>query len=264
MSSTALVASAIIAIPLAFAFLYVGMRIHRRGRIEKQPAHLWFAAFWVGIGTYALAEALWSLAYAAGRSPLPFALFVLHVKIVASVVGFGGLVSYLLAIHATDARLRGVVVGAYGVILAITETFYSWRGPIGQEAHTWGVGLVYARNAVEPWWTILLLVLFLPPFLASVSYARLLRHTRDPVIRYRIAMTSASLFLFFVPLFAGWRAGDWPWWGAAEKALAGGMAAGIFLALWPPAAIRARIGKGRDGHPRKDDSALRQRANELI
>lgn len=253
--------SSLVELPVAIAFLVVGTKFHRRGRIEGQPTLLFFAAFWVGIGGYALVESAWALSYLAGLHAMPVALFVLHMKIVASVVAFAGLVSFVLSIHGADKRVRGVVVGAYGILLALVETFYSWRDPIGQKASTWGIQLVYANNAVEPWWTLVLVLLFVPPLVAALFYAALLRITREREQRYRIALTSASLLLFFAPLLLGWRAGDWPWWGAVEKALAIAMAAGIVLATWPPAGVRAWLSEERAV---ARDLELRQRALELI
>lgn len=261
MAEAAFVASALIELPLAVAFLVVAARIHKRARLDSQPALLLFAAFWVGIGGYAIVESLWSILYMLGLAPMPVALLVLQLKLVATVAGFAGLVSYILAIRGVDGRVCGLVLGAYGVVLALTETFYTWRGPIGQRPATWGMQLVYARNDVEPWWTLLLLVLFLPPFLAALYYATLLRHTRERELRYRIALTSVSLLLFFAPLFVGWRAGDWVWWGAVEKLLAVAMAGGIVLAMWPPPALRAWLAEERPG---ARDELLLRRAHELL
>ena len=233
------VASAFLQLPVALALLVVGAKLHRRSRLSGQPAFAWFAAFWVGIGTYALVEALWSVAWLAGFQRLEVGLFALHMKIVASCVGFAGLVAYLLSIHGRDKRIIAVVVGAYSIVAALAETFYSWRAPVAQEPGVWGMRLLYAVNDTQPWWTLVVLMLFLPPFLAAISYATLLRHARDPAIRYRIALTSASLLLFFAPLAIGWRSGGAPWWGGVEKALGILMTIGIVLALWPPPAVRA-------------------------
>lgn len=257
-------ASAALGWPLAIAFLVVGTKLHRRGRLERRPALMFFAAFWVGLGAYALAESAWSMLHLAGLSPLPVALLVLHVKLVATVVGFAGLVTYLLSIHEADPRLRGLVLGAYGVLLALTATFYTWRGPIDQAPHTWGMRLVYANNDVEPWWTLLLILLFVPPFVATISYASLLRQARDPELRYRIKLTSASLFLFFAPLLFGWRAGNLPWWGAVEKALAIAMAVGIVLAKWPPPRVRRWLARQPMVDFERVESELQRRASDLI
>lgn len=264
MPGAMLLASVVVTLPLALAFLVVGARFHRRSREEKQPALLLFAAFWVGVGLYGLAEALWILAWLAGVSSLPVALLVLHLKIVATVGGFAGLVGYLLAIRGVDRRIIGAIFGSYALVLAVVETFYSWRTPVGQEAGSWGMSLVYLENATEPWWSMLLVLLFVPPLLASLSYALLLRTTDDPTVRYRIALTSASLFLFFAPLFLGWRAGGFPWWGGVEKGLSALMALGVILATWPPSRVRKRLAAMPVVERAVRDAALKRRAMELV
>lgn len=238
MAGAAFVTSAFLQLPLAIALLVVGAKIHQRSRQEERPALAWFSAFWVGIGAYALVEDLWMLSYLAGLDSLVVGHLVLHVKIVASCVGFAGLVAYLMSIHGRDRRLIAVVVGAYVVVAALVETYYSWRQPIAQEPGTWGMRLLYVVNDTQPWWTLIVLLLFLPPFIAAIFYATLVRHAREPALRYRITLTSWSLMLFFAPLILGWRAGGFPWWGGVEKILGVLMTIGIVLSLWPPPTLR--------------------------
>lgn len=56
-----------------------------------------------------------------------------------------------------------------------------------------GIGTYGLFDQTQPDWTLVVLLLFLPPFLSAVSYATLLRHARAPMIRYRIRLTSWSL-----------------------------------------------------------------------
>lgn len=263
MVGSAFLASALVEVPLAVAFLVVGAKLHRRSRLHGQPDLAWFTAFWVGIGTYAAAESAWSLAWLAGADAFAVGLLVLHVKIVAMTAALCGLVVYLLAIHAVDKRLRTLTVAGYGLVLAATETFYSWRSPQAQEPGIWGMRLLYERADVEPWWTLLLVVLLLPPFVATLSYGALLRQARDTELRWRIALTSGSLLLFFVPMFLGWRVGGSPWWGGVEKALATLMALGIVLAHWPPPGVRRWIA-GAPARDARAEAALIERARQLV
>ena len=256
--------SAALTLPLGVAYLAVGAKVHRRSRREGQPALAWFAAFWVGIGAYGVVEALWMWAEILGGAPWPLALLVLHVKIVATTVGFAGLVLYVATIRGAGRRALALIVAAYAMLLALVETFYSWRQPYAQEPGRWGMRLLYEVGDVQPWWTILVALLFVPPLVATVAYATLLRHTADPTIRYRITLVSLSLAAFFLPTFLGWRAGGFPWWGGVEKALSALMAAGIVLALWPPASVQARLAQAPAVSPAVREQALRARARELI
>lgn len=241
------------------AMLVVGAKLHRRSRLASQPALLWFAAFWVGVGTYAIAEAGWVFAWLAGVRALPLGLFVLHLKIASTCAGFAGLVLYVLALRGVGKRASSVAAGGYLVILALVETHYSWREPINVAAGEWGLRLGYARASAEPWWTIMLLLMLAPPILAAASYATLLPHAREPEQRMRILLTSGSLLLFFVPTLLAWKAGGWAWWGLTEKLLGLLMAVGVVLAMWPPRRLQtfARA-------PRMRDTGLEERARLLI
>lgn len=263
MAGPTLLLSAALTLPLAIAYLAVGAKLHQRSRVEGQPAFAWFAAFWVGVGAYGAFEAAWMWSHLLGLASWPFALFVLHMKIVGMVVALGGLVVYLLLIHGIGRRRLALVVASYALLLAAMETFYSWRGPTAQAPGDWGMRLLYLQNDTQPYWTILMALMFVPPLLATLAYARLLRHTSDPVLRYRIRLVSLSLLAFFVPAFIGWRAGGFPWWGGIEKLLSAVMAAGVVLALWPPPRVRARLARSPDAR-REREHALRERANELI
>lgn len=255
--------SAAVTLPLATLYLVVGAKLHQRSRLEGQPALAWFSAFWVGIGAYGFVEAAWMWSHLLGLSPWAFALLVLHVKVVATVAGFGGLVMYVLVIHGVGRRRLALVVAAYAILLALLETFYSWREPFAQEPGNWGMRLLYVRNDTQPYWTILMALMFVPPLIATLAYTNLLRFTRDPALRYRIVLVSASLLAFFLPVFLGWRAGGSPWWGAVEKALSAAMALGIVLALWPPPALHARL-HATPEQREVAERALRARARELI
>lgn len=263
MAGSTFALSAAFTLPLAIAYLVVGARVHRRSRLEQQPALAWFAAFWVGIGAYGFVEAAWMWTHLVGVGSWPFALFVLHVKVVATVVGFGGLVMYMLVVYGAGRKTLALVVAAYAMLLAAAETFYSWRQPVAQEAGQWGMRLLYAQNDTQPYWTALMALMFVPPLVATLAYAALLRTTSDPALRYRIKLVSASLLAFFVPAFLGWRAGGFAWWGGVEKALSALMAVGIVLALWPPPSVRAALDATQEEREGAE-SALRARARDLI
>lgn len=254
--------AALLGAAISAAMLLVGAKLHRRSRLESHAALAWFAAFWIGIGAYGLAEATWVASWLVGLDSFAFALIVLHVKIIGTCVAFAGLVIYVMLVRGAGMRATALVASAYAVVLALVETHYSWRGPIGQEAGTWGLRLVYERPSVEPWWTALLLLLLLPPILAAASYAMLLPHAREPLQRLRIGLVSASLAAFFVPTLLAWKAGGLPWWGLAEKLLGLAMALGVVVAMWPPRRLVALLG----ARPSRDeaDAALLARARMLV
>lgn len=196
-------------------YLVAGVLVARRKRALSGA----FAAFWLGIGTYAVAEAFWVLEWAYGGGSLALALLVLQVKIVSIVAAFGGLVTHLVGVYTGSRPAVRWTRFAYLLVLLLVEWTYALRQPIGVQGGEWGIRLVYANPQVEPLWTIMLATLMLPPALGAIAYLSLARVADDPRLRRRILLTGAALLLFFVPTFLAWQAGGWPWWGLTEKLL---------------------------------------------
>jgi hypothetical protein len=232
------------------------------------------ALFWYGAGTYALVESLWSFSTFAGVGGLAVGEIVLQLKLLSSIGGFGGLVCYLLAIYTGRARVVALVAVAYVGIYASALYYYAWRDPVAQEAGIWGARLVYANPGGGPYWTALVLALFVPPALAALAYASLVRLVRDPAGRYRITVVSLGLLLFFAPMPMGWVTGAFPWWGLAEKLLGLTSALVVVAAFHPPAWARRRFGArpmvedsgawALVARPRAPPSELLARASDLV
>lgn len=207
--------SAVLGLLVGSGYLVVGAMIATQRRRGKTS----FAAFWLGVGAYAVAEALWVFSAMAAPPSLPVALLVLQIKIVSIVAGFAGLVTYLVSVYTGSRAATRATLLAYVLVLVFVEWVYAMRQPVGVREGVWGLQLVYAVPSVEPWWTIMLAALLLPPTLAAIAYLSLARLADEPALRRRILLTGASLLLFFVPTFLAWRAGGWPWWGLTEKTL---------------------------------------------
>lgn len=218
MSATVL-ASVLLALPIVGLYLAIGARVLRRRSATGSVAFGHFALFWLGIGAYGFVEAAWGALHLAGVRHLAVGLVVLHLKIFFSVAAFYGLVSYV-ALVLTGRRRVLVALGAlYLLLFAAAETFYMWKGPVGQREGVWGIRLEYAQTAVEPWWTLLLVALLVPPMLAAFAYAGLAAVSKDRAQRRRILLTALTFLGFFAPMLAGWMNGGWYWWGLAEKGI---------------------------------------------
>ena len=219
-------AASLFAMGGAVVYAAVGLRVARRGA-ARLPLRL-FGVFWTGMAAYALLDASWALAVASWDVPLAVSLVVLHLKIVAAVTAFGGLVAYLLAIYTGRERVTWLVLGAYLGLLVLVTYFYVWRGPVDQHLTTWGASLDYARPG-GLFQQVVVVLLFVPPALCAVAYAFLLRVVREPRARMRVLATSTALAVLFAGLTLGWLNGKWPWWGLAEKVLA---IAAALVVLW--------------------------------
>lgn len=200
----------------------------RRGDAEGGWPWRLFATFWTGMAVYVGLDASWALGVAAGVVPLALSLAVLHVKIVAAVAAFFGLVAYLLYVYTGSPRSVRVVAFLYVAIFLVTVYFYVWRGPVGHHVTPWGASLDYAKPG-GAFQQAVIVLLFLPPALAALAYAMLIPVTPKGKARLRVAVTCVSLFVLFAGLTLGWLNGKWLWWGLAEKVLALSAVSGV---LW--------------------------------
>lgn len=265
MSATVL-ASVLLALPIVGLYFAIGARVLQRRAATGSAAFGHFALFWVGIGAYGLVEAAWGALHLAGVRHLGVGLLVLHLKILFSVAAFYGLVSYVALVLTGRRRVLAALGAMYLLLFAAAETFYMWKGPVGQHAGVWGLRLDYVQTSVEPWWTLLLVGLFVPPMLAALAYASLAAVAQDDAQRRRILLTGLTFMGFFAPMLAGWMHGGWYWWGLAEKGigLLTGLA-GLTAAMMPT----TEEGAGSLAHLRalrrhQRDAALRVRADELV
>ena len=267
--STTVMASAVAGLLIGLAYATAGGFLMRRARRSGQLALRLFAAFWLGVGAYAVAEGAWALSYAAGARSFGVALAVLQVKILSVSAGFGGLVAYLAYLYTGRRRAVGMALAYYVAVYAMLQAHYAYRQPVAQGEGLWGMRLEYAHASVEPWWTLALAMLLVPPIVAAVAYASLLRVAREPALRRRIMLTSFSLLLFLTPTLLAWRAGGAWWWGPTEKALGALAALGMLGALRAAYKDGARATGEGLAHAMETrrfarDAALRERARELV
>ena len=249
-------------VPIAVLYLVVGRILWRRG--EGPAAQGWrlFALFWLGMGTWGLADGLWPLLHTVGLAPFPVAVGLLHLKVLASVAAFYGLVAYLASVYTGKPRAARWLLPAYAAIFLATTAFYVWKDPVSQVPGTWGMRLNYAvQDPGMLWWAVVGL-LFLPPILASVAYAALYRLAPGPEARFRVALTSASFMGLFGPVFVAWGLGGHYWWPLSEKLLGLAVAGCILVALHPPRALRERW--ARPPQPRVVPQTLQERIRCLV
>lgn len=242
LSESTVLAATLLQVPVVAAYLYVGALLSASARSDARSPVAFFALFWLGVGAYGAAEVVWAATALAGFSGFHFGVVILNVKLVSISVGFFGLVAYLLYIYSGRKWFLWGLAAAYAFLYLVLQHFYTWKGPVGQSVGVWGMRLDYAVQDPGAYWTLVVVLLFVPPMLAAVAYAGLLRVARQPASRYRVVVTSVAFLLFFGVLPLGWLNGDWYWWGLVEKMLGAGTAVAVLAAVAPPAWARERFG----------------------
>lgn len=224
---TLLVAS-LLAIVTGAVYLAIGVHYARRAVAARVQAY--FALYWLGLAFFGLSDGAWSILVPLADPPLALGVTILYLKTIFGSIGFFGLVYYLTYLYRGDERAKVPLAVFYGLAFSLVLYSYVAADPVGQEVQTWRSGLVYAHPG-GAFGTIAVLLLFAPPLLAAIAYARLRSRTTDPRARRRILVTSVALGVFFGTTMLAWLASFASWWPLAEKLLALGSGIAVVRVL---------------------------------
>jgi hypothetical protein len=225
-------------------YLFLGWRFSRRQvSPENRLPILQFSLFWLGLALVTLIGAAESGIAAFGTPSLPLVVTLYYVEILLLCVVLWGLVGYLVRLYTGRAHLLPLS-GLYAVLYVLLVYYITASGPVAVTVTEGTVGIRYGSTFGGPILGILVLLLIVPEFLASILYFTLFFRTTDPTARYRIALVSWGLIAYFGVDFVG-----------IGARLGGGLAAitlgalvslvpvmVIFLAYYPPQFVRDRFG----------------------
>ena len=228
----------------AALYLFVGWRISRRPvSPQSRFAAAQFTLFWVALSGATAIGGMLSLVAAFTTPTLALAITVTDLNILLACALLWGLVGYLVYLYTG----RGFVVPLavlYGTLYILLLYYLTAGDPTAVLVTAGTVGVSYATPVGGPILGILVILLIVPEFLASIAYFTLVWRTKDRTIRYRVTLVSWSLIAWFSI-------------GSANigAALGGGLAAEVFghsigdiaalvilVAYYPPMAIRTRLG----------------------
>lgn len=249
MAETLLV-SAAASVVAAGLYLYLARVLHRR-QVSPQSrlAKNLFALFWFLLGALSLLGVLQIALYRAGQLPIWLYSTLGQLGLMVLFGALWALQAYLTYLYSGSKRWL-VPLGAF--YLALYVCFVGliqligppdsliddgWRLQTEPEVH-------FARGI-----TVAFILLLLGPQLAgAIAYARLYRKVTDPTQRYRIAMLTGSILVWFgTSAVVGAAsdpdsAGDNLAWQVVSRLLSIAAPLVILAAYRPPAWIRRRYG----------------------
>jgi hypothetical protein len=230
---------------------YVAWRLYRRPvPAEARLPAAQFSAWWLAFGVGAAITGVEGVLGAAGRLSLPLAMTAYVLSLLVDSVALWGLVAYLVYIY--TGRSRVVLLSAFYATFYVAALFYTVaRHPIGVTEPGGVPTLVYAYGSSGVIFAFVVVGLVVPELVGIILYASLLRRTTERTLRYRIALVTTGLVLFFVPAFfsppGAWVSADV--WTVVKAGLDVAGALVVLLAYFPPTAIRRRFRVGRVGVP---------------
>jgi hypothetical protein len=238
-SDWTLVASAVVSIIAAIAYLYVASRIYRR---QVSPgarlALAQFSVWWGGLGASSAIAAVEALLAFAGALTLDLAVALSLFVVLLDVIFLWGLTEYLTYVY--TGRYYLAPWGAFYALFYFAALYYEILGHPYAVVVQNGVPTLQAQTVNDPLLVgFVLLALLGPEIVGAILYLSLLRRTRDPAHRYRIWLVGGGILLWFGIL--AFVPSTTVGWNLTKGILEIVPALLSLLAYQPPAGIRRRL-----------------------
>ncbi len=254
MSTTTLAISAFSGLVVAALYTVVGYRLQGRAvSREARTAQNLFIAWWYAIAASSTLTAVTLTAYTAGNLPKWLYQVNSQMGLLALTVALWGLLSYLVYLYTGSRRAHLWIGGFYVLFYVLLQAAVAYFGPPDQISDNgWTLTTLYedengelgvAIQLSRAWIIVILVALVGPQFGAAVAYARLYKRAQDATQRYRIAMISGSIIVWFgTSLVAGSLGVEGITWQVVSRVLSLLAASAILMAYYPPAFLRRRWG----------------------
>lgn len=241
MPTTTLLTAALVSVLTSLAFLVVALQISRRATSpDLRAANRSLGLWWGLLGAYLLLQGVLTAMAAYDALTLGTYLATRALAIPLLCGAAAALVHHLLFLYTGNARLSGGLSLLY-VPIALLFAYATYAQPQTLHVSAWLVGL----DDSSPAYRLTYALVGLPPILASLAYLGLLRHTSNPLVRFRVRLVSLTLATYVGGgLAARLAASD----AVKFLTLVGfGLAAAILvlIAYNPPRALRARLEGGK-------------------
>ncbi|QYK51824.1 MAG: hypothetical protein KF701_04835 [Anaerolineales bacterium] len=233
-------------------FLYIGLRLRAKQYEDAKDQRAWaaFLIWWFGMAANSALMGFSMALSAFGVSSLYLFVALSLLGTFAAGWALWGLLSYLLYVYTGSWRPSRWVAGfyiAFGIYLLYTVFAFV---PVRASLSTWQVLIEY-QHTPGPLYPVGLLLLFgLPPILASAAFFRLFFSLTERSSRYRSALVTIGIFLFFgvpyiMPIILylfGIITTQLPWWPLTFRLVGILALLLIYFAYYPPALMRQRFG----------------------
>lgn len=223
---------------IAFAFVARGIR-RRRPPNDGHGAHAAWVAWWAALGAYLLIQGALTIAASFGALDPTFYLITRVAQVPLLCLSAWGLTYYLVYLYTGDARWGRRLGVGFALIAALFYygTFAPPTPSLSNEAWILELEGVAERPAIR----LVYALVGLPPIAASLAYLALVRRATSTEQRYRIVLTSGSIFAYLAGGLAAFL-GTSDLLKFVALVVLGLVAAGASLAAhYPPRLVRARF-----------------------
>lgn len=242
-----LLVSAAFALLSAAIYVYVGWRLGRRKvSDDAQLASRLFSVWWYGLAGTTAVGAIQSVAVSLGRTDLTLFVTFTYLNILVICIALWGLVYYLVYLFTGSSRALVPLTGFYIAYYIFLVYYITASGPMGVNVGRWTTSIRYENPLTGPLFTLLVLGLLLPQILGALAYGTLYFRVREPTQRYRVALVSLSILVWFGAALVqasfstpGQQNDTWP---IISRFIALAAALTILMAYVPPQWVRRKWG----------------------
>jgi hypothetical protein len=245
MVTTTLALSALFAFAAASLYAYVGWRLSRRRvSAEARTASLLFTVWWYGLAGTTVLSGIQALAASLGSLDLPLAITSTYVSLLLICLALWGLLFYLVYVFTGSNRALWPLTALYIAYYMMLVYYVTAGRPNGIEVRRWGTALAYETPFQGLAVTIIIVLLLAPQILGALAYLTLYFRVKERTQRYRVALVSLSILVWFGSSFVASNAGlsSNDSWQVASKFIGLAAATTILFAYVPPAWIQRRYG----------------------
>lgn len=246
MATPTLLVDAAFSLVVAILYAYVGSKLGRR-RVEGtgRRAVVLFSVWWYALAGTSAITAFMSFLGSIDALTLPLYVAATYVNILLICLALWGLLYYLVYLF-TGREGTLIPLGVFYVLyyLSLVYLIAAYQ-PAEVVVERWRTRLVYENPVQGPVAVALLLLLLVPQLLGALAYFTLYFRVDDPTQKYRVAVVSWSILVWFGSALAGSLVGvaeHYDWYQLVSRLIGLLAAVAILLAYEPPRWIRRRLG----------------------
>lgn len=245
MAEPTLLAGGLLALAAACVYAYVGARLGQRPvSADARLAAQAFSVWWMGLAAITAVGGLQSLAGYVDTTDLAVFTTLSYVNLLVISAALWGLLYYLVYLFTGSRRALGPITAFYAATYVGLVYMVTYNDPIGVTVGRWGTTIQYANPLSSTLTGIVVFLILLPPMIGAIAYGTLYFRVKERTTRYRIALVSASIIVWFGSVALGSLLGlsSLDWWQLFTRFLGLAAAFGILLAYRPPPWLQRKLG----------------------
>lgn len=241
-----LIFGTIFSIVSAGIYFYVARTLGQRHAISPDARMAWklFVVWWYALAGVTFVSGMLNLIGAIGLTSLPLFLTFTQLEILVVCIALYGLMYYLIYIFTGNRKALPVLTIAYILYYFLFMYYLNVSIPIGVSINRWNVGVNYQHQPTGPFVTLLLVLLVFPQIFGSLAYFTLYFRVKEVTQKYRVALVSWSIIVWFLSAFIASISGlsQYDWWQITSRVIGLCATLTILMAYRPVNWIKNRFG----------------------